>query len=99
MYGVVEFSIVPLGTGNSSVSDYVRIALNILQQKGYTMEFHAMGTNIEGSIDKILDTIMEINKKFETMGVKRIVTTIKIDYRVDKISRIEEKKSSVINKK
>lgn len=98
MYGVVEFSIVPIGTGDTSVSDYVRVALNVLTQKGYTMEFHSMGTNIEGEIDEILDTILEINKKFETMGIKRIVTTIKIDYRVDKISRIENKKASVIDK-
>ena len=96
MYGVVEFSVVPIGTGNTSVSNYVRIAYDILKSKNFKFEFHSMGTNVEGEIEEILKTIIEINLKFKELGVKRVVTSIKIDYRMDKLSKIEDKKQSVI---
>ncbi len=96
MIGLVEFSVVPIGTAKTSVSEYVKIAYSILKSSSFKFEFHSMGTVVEGDIKEILDMIMEINKIFEKRGIKRVITSVKIDYRIDKISTIQNKIESVV---
>ncbi len=96
MYGVVEFSVIPVGTGSPSVSEYVKFAHNILKSKNFKIKPNSMGTVIEGEIEDIFNAILEINKHLsEEIGIKRVVTTIKVDYRVDKQVTIESKLKSI----
>jgi uncharacterized protein (TIGR00106 family) len=95
MKGLVEFSIVPIGTKETSVGKYVKSAYELIKESGLNFEFHSMGTVIEGDIEKILDIIIKINEKLKDEGVLRIVTSVKIDYRIDKISKISDKIKSV----
>ena len=99
MFGLVEFSVVPVGTGETSVSKYIKTAYDILKSSGVNFELNAMGTVVEGDIEKILDIIVKINQKLEEKKIKRIVTSIKIDYRIDKISTRTNKIKSVIGEK
>ncbi len=95
MYGLVEFSVVPIGSSSTSVSRFVKIAHNIIKRSEFKFELSSMGTILEGDIEKILTLILNINNEIESLGVKRILTNIKVDYRVDKVSTIAGKLESI----
>jgi len=94
MYGLVEFSVVPIGTGTTSVSKYVKKAIDIVKKSNFKYEISSMGTIIEGEIPKILDLILEINELLVD-DTGRVITSIKIDYRKDKLSTIYNKKKAI----
>jgi len=51
-----------------------------------------MSTAVEAnSFEQLFGVIEEVNKKLANMGVKRIITSIHIDYRLDKDVSIESK--------
>lgn len=82
---LADVTIIPLGTGSASVSKYVAGTIKALQQaKGVKYEITAMGTTIEGDLDKVLAVAREMHEKTFTQGVARVVTMIKIDDRRDK---------------
>ena len=93
---VVDVSIVPLGTASPSVSRYVAKAIKVLQQETELKhESTAMGTIIEGDLDKILAVVRKMHETAFTGEVLRVVTTIKIDDRRDKELSIEGKLNSL----
>ncbi len=97
---VVEISIVPLGTGNTSLSPYVAACEKELREnaEGLKYELTAMGTIIEGDLDQILKLIRRLHEVPFNNGAKRVSTSIKIDDRRDKTSSIKQKVQSVENK-
>ena len=93
---LVEVSIIPLGTGTTSVSQYVARAVRILQgEKDIKYELTAMGTIIEGDLERLLTLVRKMHEAVFDVGVMRVVTTIKIDDRRDKISSMSSKVESV----
>jgi len=93
---VVEVSIVPLGTGSPSVSKHVARVIKVLQTEPevkYTLT--AMGTVIEGDLDRILAVVRKMHETAFNDEVMRVVTTIKIDDRRDKPLSIEGKLNSL----
>jgi len=80
---IVEFSVVPIGTGETSVSRYVRIALEVVKESGLDYEVNPMGTCLQGGWDDVFSTIGKIHERLAQMGCQRIVTTIKVDDRRD----------------
>jgi len=93
---IAEISIVPLGTGTPSVSKYVARAVKVLQQeKDIKYEITAMGTIIDGDLDKILMVAKKMHEETFNEGVARVITTIKIDDRRDKASSIRGKVNSL----
>jgi uncharacterized protein (TIGR00106 family) len=97
---IMEISIVPLGTGDVSVSKYVAKAVNILKkQRAIKYEFTPMGTIIESaSITNLLNIANKMHKTILSGNIKRVVTTIKIDDRKDKKLTAEGKIISVENR-
>lgn len=82
---LADITIIPLGTGTPSVSKYVAGTIKALQRrKDIKYEITAMGTTIEGDLDKILAVAREMHEETFTQGVARVVTIIKIDDRRDK---------------
>lgn len=82
---LADVTIIPLGTGTPSVSKYVAGTIRALQQrKDMKYEITAMGTTIEGDLDKILAVVSEMHEEAFAQGVARVVTVIKIDDRRDK---------------
>ncbi len=82
---IAEISIVPLGTETPSVSKYVARAVKVLQQeKDIKYEITAMGTILEGDLDKILAVAKKMHEETFNKGVVRVITIIKIDDRRDK---------------
>lgn len=96
---IVEVSIVPIGTKTTSLSDYVARALKALQaEKDLKYEVTAMGTILEGDLDRLLPLIQKMHQTAFDGGAQRVVTTIKIDDRRDKRTSIRYKVASVKRK-
>ncbi|MBU2607729.1 MAG: MTH1187 family thiamine-binding protein [Chloroflexi bacterium] len=96
---MVEVSIVPVGTDSPSVSQYVALALKVLQaEKDLKYELTAMGTILEGDLGRLLTVVRKMHQSVLDTGVKRVVTTVKIDERRDKVSSITGKVASVKEK-
>ncbi len=97
---VVEISIVPLGTGSTSLSPYVAACEKELKEnsKGLKYELTAMGTIIEGDLDLILPLIRRLHEVPFGQGASRVSTSIKIDDRRDKPGTISQKVKSVKDK-
>jgi len=93
---LVEVSIVPLGTETPSVSQYVARAVGVLQdEKDIKYELTAMGTIIEGDLEHLLTLVRKMHEAVFEAGIRRVVTTVKIDDRRDEISDIKSKIESV----
>jgi len=96
---IAEVSVVPLGTKTSSVSQYVARAVKVLEQeKSIRYEMTAMGTIIEGDLDRILAVVKKMHEGTFGEGVVRVLTTVKIDDRRDKAQGMKEKMNSLKKK-
>ena len=93
---LVEVSIIPLGTGTNSVSQYIARAVGVLQgEKDIKYELTAMGTIIEGDLDHLLTLVRKMHEAVFDAGITRVLTTIKIDDRRDKGSSMSSKVESL----
>jgi len=95
---MIDISVVPVGTAKPSVSDYVAGAVRILKDAGVKYELTAMNTIIEGDLDKLLALAQQMHRSAFDAGAKRVVTTIRIDERLDKPLTIEGKVKAVKEK-
>lgn len=91
---LVEFSIVPVGTGSSSIGDHLADILNIVDKSGLPYKINPMGTVIEGSWDSVFGLIKRCHTKI-MKDANRAVTTITIDDRKGKPNRINKKVESI----
>ncbi len=93
---IAEVKIVPLGTKTTSLSRYVRACTQLLKDaKGITFETTAMGTIIQGRLDRVLELVRKMHEIPFTVGAARVSTTLTIDDRRDKEATIESKVKSV----
>jgi len=93
---LVEFSVVPIGTG-VSVSPQIAKVLKIVAESGIQYKANPMGTVLEGD----WDTVMSVVKKCHEVVMgdsERALTTITIDDRKGKETRITKKLESVEQK-
>ncbi len=92
---IVEVSVVPLGTGETSVSAYVRAAVQVIEENGIEYEVNSMGTCVQGEWDEIFSTLKAVHDQLAKLGCNRIVTTVKIDDRRDKFGSMDAKIAAV----
>ena len=93
---IVEVSIVPLGTETPSIARYVARAVKVLQgENDIKYELTAMGTIIEGDLERLLTLVGKMHQAIFDAGPMRVVTTIKIDERRDKVSSANSKLESL----
>jgi uncharacterized protein (TIGR00106 family) len=96
---IAEVSVVPLGTKTPSVSRHVAQAIKILQrEKDIKYEMTAMGTIMEGDLDRVLAVVRKMHEGIFGEEVTRVLTTIKIDDRRDKTRGMKEKMDSLRKK-
>lgn len=96
---IAEVSVVPLGTKSPSVSQYVARAIKVLEQeKDIKYETTAMGTIMEGDLDRILVVVKKMHEEIFGEGVARVLTTVKIDDRRDKAQSMKAKLDSLKKK-
>jgi uncharacterized protein (TIGR00106 family) len=96
---IVEVTVVPLGTKTPSVSQYVARAVKIMErERGLKYEMTAMGTIIEGDLDRILTVVKKMHEGIFGEGVARVITRIDIDDRRDKAQGMKDKLASLKKK-
>jgi len=88
---VADLSLIPMGTGTSA-SEYVKAVYELLREMGVSFNAGAMSTSVEtNSFEELFSIVERANRRLEDMGVKRIITKINIDYRLDKAISMETK--------
>jgi uncharacterized protein (TIGR00106 family) len=93
---IAEIQIVPLGTATTSLSQYVAACLNAVEQaQGVSYQLTAMGTIIQGPLARILSLAQKMHETPFAMGARRVLTTITIDDRRDKLLTIDSKVRAV----
>jgi uncharacterized protein (TIGR00106 family) len=95
---ILEISVVPIGTRDTSVSSYVADCIRILRKEKVRYELTAMGTNIEGNLKDLLRVAIKMHEEPFRKGAARVLTTLKIDDRRDKKGTLEGKKRAVQKK-
>jgi len=96
---IIKVSIIPLGTGATSISQYIARAVEVLEsEKDIKYELTAVGTIIEGDLDRLLTLARKMHEAVFDAGTMRAVTIIEIDDRRDKPSTISSKVESVKKK-
>ena len=91
---MVDLCVVPMGVG-VSVSQYVAACQKIPQEADLKHQMHAWGTNIEGDWDAVFAAIKRCHEMVHAMGAPRIVTSLKIGTRTDRVQTMEDKINSV----
>ncbi|MCC7571762.1 MAG: MTH1187 family thiamine-binding protein [Candidatus Methanofastidiosum sp.] len=94
---IVEISFVPIGVG-TSLSTYIAKVIKNIEKSGLKYQLTSMGTIVEGEWNEISKLIDNSHNLLFEMGIERIITNIKIDYRLDKKSSMQDKIDSVKKK-
>lgn len=90
---LVEFSIIPVGSG-SSIGDRLAEVLNIVDASGTPYKVNPMGTVMEGEWDDLFKLIRKCHES-AMKHEERVITTISIDDRKGKPNRLDEKVKSI----
>jgi uncharacterized protein (TIGR00106 family) len=81
---VADLSLIPMGSGTSA-SEYVKAVYDLLLESGVNFKAGAMSTSVETkSFEELFSIVDRANRRLAEMGVKRIITKVNIDYRLDK---------------
>ena len=94
---MAEFSIVPVGSGESSVGRYVAAAINEFKNiKGLDFEVTPMGTVLAANnLDTIFQAVHQAHEAVIAKGITRVVSTLRIDDRRDKARAMNDKVKAV----
>ena len=92
---VADFSMIPMGSGTSA-SHYIKAVHEILKTSGVKFLPGPMSTSLEvESLEELFRIIDAANDRLKEMGVQRIITNIRIDYRLHKEISIDSKLKAV----
>lgn len=96
---IAEVAIIPMGTGSTSVSQYVADCHKVLEdEKRIKLVLTPMGSVLEGDLDAIFAAVRKMHEVPFDKGAMRVSTTIRIDDRRDKSASIQQKLKSVRDK-
>ncbi|KAF4121337.1 Uncharacterized conserved protein YqgV, UPF0045/DUF77 family [Geosmithia morbida] len=87
----VDFCLVPVGTGNTSVAAEVAEVQKVLKASGLKYTMHSAGTTVEGSWSDVMSAIGKAHTAVLQRGVVRIQTTMRAGVRTDKKQTAEDK--------
>ena len=98
-----EISIIPITTnnnGDTSMSKEIALVYDAISHiQGLKIILTAMGTQVESNnLDNILQAIKISHITLRNIGIERIISSIRIDERLDKINTLEGKIKSVKDK-
>jgi uncharacterized protein (TIGR00106 family) len=97
---IAQVTIVPLGTGSTSVGEYVAAVIHVLERAGEGIKYQLtpMSTIIEGALDDLIAVVRRMHEVPFENGALRVSTSITIDDRRDKVGTMEQKLRSVEEK-
>jgi uncharacterized protein (TIGR00106 family) len=93
----VEICVIPMGV-TASVSPYIAACVRELEQLGFKPQLQAFGTNIEGEWDAVFAAVRRCHEIVHAMGAPRIITSLKVGTRTDKVQTLQDKINSVNQK-
>jgi uncharacterized protein (TIGR00106 family) len=94
-----ELTVIPIGTGDTSLSKYVAVAVSTLDKMGIKYQINGVGTLIEtDSAEKLFDAVKAVHEAIFNEGAMRVSTHVKIDDRRDVEKTMKEKVESVKEK-
>ena len=98
---IAEISIVPIGTSDTSIGKEIAAAYdairNIKNLKKVTLT--PMSTQVESdNLDDVFQAIHAAHDSVKSVGANRVISTIRIDERLDKPNTLDEKVQSVKTK-
>lgn len=92
---IAQFSISPVGK-EISLSKYVIELVEILKNSNIKYEINPMSTTVEvNDLTSLFNLIEKLNDKLFNLGVKRVITDLKVDFRIDKDATMESKLNSI----
>ncbi|MCL6479243.1 MAG: MTH1187 family thiamine-binding protein [Peptococcaceae bacterium] len=96
---IVEVSVVPLGTGTTSLSEFVAGCVKVIRdEKDLQYRITPMGTVIAGDLDIIFGVIRRMHEQPFIAGAGRVLTTIRVDDRRDREATMSGKVAAVESK-
>ncbi|RQD76847.1 MAG: thiamine-binding protein [Halanaerobium sp. MSAO_Bac5] len=96
---IAELTVVPLGTKETSLSNYVAGCHQILkEQDKVEYQLTPMGTILEGNLEDIFLITRKMHEVPFENGALRVTTSLKIDDRRDKKGSMKQKLASVESK-
>ena len=95
MVAIMEISVLPVGTGNPSISEHVAECVKVVAGREMKYQVAPMGTVVEGEVSQLLRLAEEMHRVPFERGALRVVTSIKLDDRKDKTLKMEEKTAAV----
>jgi len=93
---VVEFSIMPVG-GGESLSEAVAPVIGLIDESGLAYDFGPMGTTVEGEWDEVMGLIKKCRDKI-LGSYRRVYLVMKVDERKGRAEQITGKVKSVEEK-
>ncbi len=93
---IMEISIVPLGTGSTSLGRYVADIEKFLQEHGIPHTLTDMGTIVQGEIGELLALAQKLHEIPFKAGAQRVYTSIRIDDRRDQKTHLGDKVKRVL---
>lgn len=96
---IIELSVVPVGTGSTSVSAYVAAIHTLLaSEEKIRYVLTPMSTVVEGELDRLWPLLRRLHEVPFEHGALRVYTTLKVDDRRDRAATMDDKLSSVHKK-
>ena len=94
---IADFSIFPIGHGETSVGRYVAEAINaVTKVKGLNCEVTPMGTVLEASsLETMFEAVKAAHEAMFAKGILRVVSNLRIDDRRDKPRTMKDKVNAV----
>jgi len=93
---IAEITTYPIGKG-ISLSSYVKKAIEVLEESGYTYHLGPMATSVEAeTMEELLTLFGKMHNAIADAGCQRISTAIRIDDRRDKEREMLDKVRAVV---
>ena len=95
---LAEIALIPVGTGTPSISRIVADSIKVIEKHGLKYAVTPTGTNVEGDMGSILDTVREMNEVPFREGADRVVLLLRLDDRRDRPISLAYEQQSVEEK-
>ncbi len=91
-----EVIFIPIGTQSTTLSKYIKAAIESMNDSEVKVYPRAMATEIEADdLETLFSAIKKGQEAIMNMGVKRVVVSLKVDIRTDKDAFLEKKIDSI----
>jgi len=91
MRATAELQVIPIGAGVTVRQQVMRV-VELLQNRGFILETHASGTNIEGELTDILAAVEQLHETLHREGSVRLLSYLKLETRTDKVPTLAGKR-------